>query len=223
MPNLEALTAKVDLTGDLGETYDQMLQAAEREAYGREGAEKVLKAAAKLVLKLHEHVDKDLEEDNLPKQELQIAGYAKRYVTLASESLLNLAEKMEAEKFVAHGKLAALKSVVAVVQRHHDSAVTVKKQVETELSQAVAGQELNGDARPTVRGAARASGQHPGPSSLEERRAKGKRLKAERQAKESDQANSTEEPVESKKTNGAPKRKKPKARKRAKASSRAES
>ena len=177
MPNLESLKAKVDVTGDLGETYDQMLQAAEREAHGREGAEQILKTAAKLVLKLHEHVDKDFEAGELPKQELQIVSYVKKYVTRASECLQNLASKMEAEKLVANGKVAALRPAVDLVQRHHNSAVAVYKQVETELK------ETNGkDPRPTARGPARAPGQHPGPSPLAERRAEAKRLKEERLA-----------------------------------------
>ena len=184
MPNLEAVKAKVAVTGDLGETYDQMLEAAEREAYGREGAEKILQAASKLVLKLHEHVDKDHEAGEIPKGELQIVGYTKKYVTRASECLLNLAKKMEAEKYVAHGKVAALKPAVALVQRHHDSANAVAKQLEAALEEARGESKPAADQRSTLRGVSRQTGQHPGPSPLEKRRAEGKRLKAERQARE---------------------------------------
>lgn len=119
MTSREYLKGKLDVSNDVGEGLDKLLENAEAEVQQRLGQAVAFKEGAEKVRLLHAHIDKDFEEGKL-KGVADLEGLAtvKLYVTRAAEALLNLSERAKAEHLVASGKAAQARQAVEFVQRH---------------------------------------------------------------------------------------------------------
>lgn len=175
MSNLQGFLGKLEVTNEIGELLDKQLQLAEGQAQQYVGGSSALRLGAVKVGELGTHIDKDLEEGKLSfESELAAASYMKSYLRKASEVLLNLSEKSKNEELIAHGKVAALRESMEIVKKH---CVSAKARVEQLL--AAAQEAAKEAAQETAEGGSyveidrrnRRPGQHPGPSSLDERRA----------------------------------------------------
>ena len=175
--SLEGFLGKLEVTNEIGEALDKQRQQVEDQAQQLLGGSAALKAGAAKVGALGEHISKDLEEGKLQfGTELEVAAYAKEWLSRAGEVLLNLAEKSKSEELVAHGKAAAIRSSMEVVGRHCKAAKARAEQLVAQAEEAEA--RAKGDAEPTEepvedgpRGRARMPGERPGPSPLDDRRA----------------------------------------------------
>lgn len=123
MTSREYLKGKLDVSNDVGEGLDKLLEQAEAEVQQRLGQAVALKDGADKVRLLHTHIDKDFEEGKL-KGVTDLEGLAtvKLYVTRAAEVLMNLGERAKAEHLVASGKAAQARQTVEFVQRHATAA-----------------------------------------------------------------------------------------------------
>ncbi len=184
--NLQVYLGKLDVTNEIGETLDKQLQLAENTAQQFAGGSQALRHGAAKVGELGVHVDKDLEEGKLQfTTELEVAAYIKRYITRAGEVLLNLAEKSKNEELVHHGRVAAIRESMEIVKKHCTSAKARAEQIvaaQEEMAKMMAGGAPPAEA-PVDRGA-RLPGQHPGPSSLADRRAERDAAKARAESPE---------------------------------------
>lgn len=166
---LERVLGKVEVSGQIGDKLDEVLKAAEGEVHQRKGMQAGCQLSAKAVVGLLPHVDKDFEEGDLEGlNALEIQGLVKKWLVRASESIENLYQRAKAEEMVAHGKVVAMETAVTVVKRYHDSAAARHTQLTAPPEPDDEGEERKG----------RRSGEHPGVSSLDERRAQAARAKA---------------------------------------------
>ncbi len=177
--NLQVFIGKLEVTNEIGETLDKQLQLAENATQQLSGGSAAFKVGAEKVGALGVHVDKDLEEGKLAfASELEASAYIKKYIIRASEVLLNLAEKSKNEELVAHGRVAAIKESMEVVKKHAFAAKSRAEQIvaaQEEMAKLAADPDkLAEDDR-----GARMPGQHPGRSSLDERRAERDAAKAQ--------------------------------------------
>jgi len=186
---LEGSLGKLEVTNDIGEALDKQLQQAENQAQQLLGGTTALKVAAKKVGALGEHISQDLEEGKLQfSTELEAATYTKEWIRRACEVLNNLAEKSKSEELVAHGKAKGLRDSMEMVGRHCKAAKARAEQLvaAAEEAQAKAAEGAKGDGaevpEDAARGGARAPGERPGPSTLDERRAEAAQAKAAQSA-----------------------------------------
>lgn len=191
--DLQTILGKLEVTNEIGETLDKQLQHAENTTQQLAGGSASLRLGAVKVGELGVHVDKDLQEGKLAfESELVAAAYVKGFLRKASEVLLNLADKTKSEELVSHGRVAAIKESLEIVKKHCVNAKARAEQLvaaHEELAKIEAGNvpEEVGDRRN------RLPGQHPGPSSLDDRRAERDAARAAAEAKPEEQA-----PVEAK-------------------------
>jgi hypothetical protein len=171
---LDGFLGKLEVTNEIGEQLDKQLQQAENLVQQYIGSSSALRLGAVKIGELGTHIDKDLAEGKLVfDSELTAVSYMKSYLRKASECLLNLSEKSKTEELIAHGKTAALKESLEIVKKH---AVVAKSRTEQILAamEEAAKEAANPDAIPSTSEVDRHNrrpGQHPGPSSLDERRA----------------------------------------------------
>jgi len=190
--NLQVFLGKLEVTNEIGEQLDEQLQRVENTVQQLVGGGAALRLGANKVGELGSHVDRDLEAGKLQfTSELEVAAYVKKYIIRANEVLLNLAEKSKSDELVAHGKAAALKESMAVVKRFCTSAKSRAEQIvaaNEELAKMAAAAGVDPAAVPAavpaVDRGARLPGQHPGPSSLAERRAERDALRAQQGVQE---------------------------------------
>jgi len=173
---LDGFLGKLEVTNEIGEALDKQLQHAEDQAQQLFGGCAALKIGANKVSGLGEHVSKDLEEGKLQfASELEAAEYVKTYLRRASDVLLNLAERSKSDELVAHGKASAIRNTMEMVGRHCKSAKARAEQLvaAAQEAEALAKGEDPEPSEDTPRGprTPRASGERPGPSPLDERRA----------------------------------------------------
>ena len=138
------------MTDQLGEDFTKQFNEAEATAYRHEGGHQWLKQAAKtIVTNLHDHVDKDREEEEgnlFPSggSELEVASYVKKYITRAGDAMENLSLKAQADAKVAHGKRAAFETALQLVAKYHKINIGMLTRI-AEFEEAKA-KVLNGDA-----------------------------------------------------------------------------
>ena len=170
MNKLDGFLGKLEVTNEIGEQFDKQLQAAENQAQQFQGGAASLRLGAVKVGELGTHIDEDLQEGKLAfESDLAAAAYMKSYLRKASEVLLNLAEKSKTEELLVLGKALALRESLEVVKKHAVSAKARSEQIIAameELAKEVAGEKPATEDRHN-----RLPGQHPGPSSLDDRRA----------------------------------------------------
>jgi len=124
----EYMKGKLDVSNDVGDALDKLLEQAEAEAQQRVGQAVAFKEGAEKVRLLHTHIDKDFADGKLKGiSDLEGVSTVKLYVTRACEALLNLSERAKAEHLVANGKAASARQAVEVAQRH---AVAAKSRLE---------------------------------------------------------------------------------------------
>jgi hypothetical protein len=179
MANLDGFLGKLEVTNEIGETLDKQLQLAESQVQQYVGGNSALRMGAIKVGELGVHVDKDLNEGKLSfESELVAAAYIKGFIRKAGEVLLNLADKAKSEELVAHGRVASFKESLEVVKKHCTVARARAEQLVAQAQEAAKevvegpSEAQEGDRRN------RRPGQHPGPSSLDERRAEQTTAKA---------------------------------------------
>lgn len=193
MSQLDLWLGKLEVTNELGEQLDKQLQQAESTAQQLHGGSLALKAGAEKVGELGIHVTRDLEEGKLEfESALKASEYIHRKIIQAREVLLNLAEKSKADELVAHGKAAGLRGFMQTMQNHAKAAKARSQQLiaqAEELAKALEEQPTEESASAPEPEAAdrprgRMSGQHPGRSPLDERRAEAAKARAEAEAAE---------------------------------------
>jgi hypothetical protein len=171
---LNGFLGKLEVANEIGEQLDKQFQQAEAQVQQYVGGSSALRLGAVKVGELSVHIDKDLAEGKLVfDSELAAVSYMKSYLRKASECLLNLAEKSKTEELISHGKTAALKESLEIVKKHAVSAKARTEQILAAMEEA-AKEAANPDAVPSTEEMDRRNrrpGQHPGPSSLDERRA----------------------------------------------------
>jgi len=171
---LDGILGKLEVANEIGEQLDKQLQAAENQVQQYIGGSSALRLGAVKVSELGIHIDKDLAEGKLAfDSELTAVSYVKSYLRKASECLLNLSEKSKTEEMISHGKTAALKESLEIVKKH---AIVAKSRTEQLLAamEEAAKEAMSPDAIPSTSELDRRNrrpGQHPGPSSLDARRA----------------------------------------------------
>jgi hypothetical protein len=180
MSNLQGFLGKLEVTNEIGELLDKQLQLAEGQAQQYIGGSASFRLGAVKVGELGIHIDKDLEEGKLSfESELAAASYMKSYLRKASEVLLNLAEKSKNEELIAHGKVAALRESMEVVKKHCLSAKSRVEQLLAAAQEAAKEAETGVSEVEVADRRNRRPGQHPGPSSLDARRAERDALRSQ--------------------------------------------
>lgn len=167
MDQLIGHKAKLEVTGLLGEAFDQALTQAEAEASSHKGGSVALREIALSISKLGDRVRQERDEGKLDAEE--VAEAVQRYLRYAVECCLNLAEKRKAEEMIANGKAAAFRASVAVAQSHHNASA---RRIE-QLACPPTVEDTEPEAKAKKRRRGRRPGEHPGPSPLDRRRAKG--------------------------------------------------
>lgn len=182
---IDGFLAKLEVANEIGEQLDKQLQAAENQVQQYIGGSSALRLGAVKVGELGTHIDKDLGEGKLAfDSELAAAAFIKSYLRKASECLLNLSEKSKTEELIAHGKTAALKESLEIVRKHAIVAKSRTEQIIAAMEEA-AKEAASPDAIPSTSETDRRNrrpGQHPGPSSLDERRTERDALKVQAEA-----------------------------------------
>lgn len=177
--DLQTILGKLEVTNEIGETLDKQLQHAENTTQQLAGGSASLRLGAVKVGELGAHVDKDLQEGKLSfESELVAAAYVKGFIRKASEVLLNLSDKTKSEELVSHGRVAAMKESLEIVKKHCVNAKARAEQIvaaHEELAKIEAGNISEYEATDRRN---RLPGQHPGPSSLDDRRAERDAAKA---------------------------------------------
>lgn len=195
--DLQTILGKLEVTNEIGETLDKQLQHAENTTQQLAGGSASLRLGAVKVGELGVHVDKDLQEGKLAfESELVAAAYVKGFLRKASEVLLNLADKTKSEELIAHGRVSALKESLEIVKKHCVNAKARAEQIVAaaqEAAKEAAQEAAEGGSYVEIDRRNRRSGQHPGPSSLDDRRAERDAARAAAEAKPEEQA-----PVEAK-------------------------
>lgn len=170
--NLDGFLGKLEVTNEIGEALDKQLQLAESQVQQYVGGNSALRMGAVKVGELGVHVDKDLNEGKLNfETELVASAYIKGYIRKASEVLLNLAEKAKSEELIAHGRVASIKESMEVVKKHCTVAKARAEQLVAQTQEAAKEAVEGPSEAPEGDRRNRRPGQHPGPSSLDERRA----------------------------------------------------
>jgi hypothetical protein len=187
---LDLWLGKLESTNTLGEQLDRQLEQAEQQAQQLHGGSAALKHGAERVGELGIHVGRDLDEGKLEfESALQASEYVKKKILQAREVLLNLSEKSKNEELVAHGKAAGLRGFMQTMQNHAKAARARAQQL-TEQAEEFAKQAEEGNAggdaeeegkEEAPRGP-RMAGEHPGRSTLAERRAEAGVAKAKAEA-----------------------------------------
>jgi len=188
--NLDSTLGKLEVTNAIGEQLDRQLEQAGHKAQQMFGGASAFNIGAKKVGALGEHVDQDLKEGKLQVgTELEVSSLIKKYIIRASDLLQNLAEKSKSEELVAHGREAAVRESMEVVKRHCVSAKARAQQ----LVASAEGKAEHPDKVPDERTEGpREAGDHPGPSTLRERREEAAKTKAAEEAK-AEEAKAAEE------------------------------
>lgn len=125
MAEKEQYEAKAAVTGDLGERLEAALVAAGNEVLRLAGASSGLKHGADIVLRLHAHIRADLDAGRIHEKmsAVEVAEVAMRWISRASEALLNASEKAKLDEVGVHGKVVGLRHAIELTQRMHNTAV----------------------------------------------------------------------------------------------------
>lgn len=177
---LDQWLGKLEGHNEIGEALTAQLQKSEEEVQQFIGGRQAFKVGSEKVGALGAVVDEDLNTGKLSfASELEAAAYAKKTIIRATEILLNLCEGAQSKEIAAAGKVAALKESRDVVMRHCMVAKARADQLKAakeELEAAAEAVEEPTEAEPpkaaeeATRGRERLPGQHPGRSSLDDRR-----------------------------------------------------
>jgi hypothetical protein len=180
---LDQWLGKLEGHNEIGEALTGQLQKAEDEVQQFLGGQAALKLSAEKVGALGAVVDQDLNNGKLSfDSELKAAEYVKKMIIRAREVALNLAEGAKAKEIAAAGKVAALKESREVVLKHTMAAKARAEQLQAAQEEArraaqtvQEGSDSPGNDKaeeaPKESRQPRVSGQHPGRSSLDDRRA----------------------------------------------------
>lgn len=139
---------------EIGCRFEDMLEAAKVDSARNEGAKVGLQAAAKKVLELQAHVDKDLDEGVFGDVDgpMAVASQVKKYVSRAVGVLESMSVTAENHRILMQGKVQAFQQMIDNMSKLHDM----------ELEKTKAKQEAGAHKR-------RVTGTHPG-STLKEQR-----------------------------------------------------
>lgn len=184
---LDQWLGKLEGHNEIGEALTKQLQSAEDEVQQFVGGQAALKLAAEKVGNLGAIVSEDLESGKLNfDSELKASEYIKRMVIRAREVILNLSEGAKAKEVASAGKVSALKESREVVMRHTLVAKARAEQLQAAAEEAltVISDTALPSEFPKKSRRSRASGEHPGPSSLASRRDEAARERASTQSPE---------------------------------------
>lgn len=190
----------MQVSGNIGEKLDDMREFAEREEQQALGAIAALKSAVKTVAAMHAHVDSDFTEAQEGKSsafpsggtDLEIKAYVKKYIIRASEACDNLRERASSERLAKAGKVAAFKEAVKIAQGFHDASVKRAQQLQAMMEEAMKQAPMSeeeiqaAETKAREERKARGPGEHPGPSSLDIRRAQSLRKNVDTDEEEVD-------------------------------------
>lgn len=171
---IKMLTAR-----DIGNSLDDQLESLEQNVYRHQGAYTELKkTATEITTQLHAHVKKDFDEGLIPEamSPLELVSFVKRWITKAGELCSHRGDLQQTSGLIASGGADAIKKAILAVKKVYD----VEKGKKEALEEAQAQGGIIGNKISVVDRTQRTVGQHPGPSSLAERRAEAKTLKAKK-------------------------------------------
>lgn len=175
MGSIEQFAVAARVTGDIGESLDKRREALARDVQKFIGANETLKLMAKNLDTVMLAIERDKDDGVLAKRlaeggeyadlplDIALARYAKSRVQVCIEATLNFAEQQKSNELVTNGQVIALQEAIVLIAKHHQVAVARH----TQLTAPPEPEPADGEAR----GAERAPGERPGPSSLDERRA----------------------------------------------------
>lgn len=143
MVELERLKAKAEVTGQIGEGLDGALVGHLNETHRLAGRSEGMRQAADLVLKMHEHIRKDLDEGVIQDgmSAVQAADMAMKWITRTAEALSNAAERAKLEEIACHGKVTGIRLAIEVTQRAHNAACARAAQETAAIEEAASGVE----------------------------------------------------------------------------------
>jgi len=157
----ERVLGKIEVSGLIGEQLDEALQLAENEVQQRKGMQFGCQSAGKAIAGLLPHIDKSCDEGEFDGLEgIELRNAIKKWIVRANEAVENLYKRAQAEEMVAHGKAAAMKTAVTIVQRYHNAA-------SARHAQLTAPPEPDDEAEDNK---GRRPGERPAPSPLDKRR-----------------------------------------------------
>jgi hypothetical protein len=143
---------------EIGCRFEDMLEAAKVDGARNEGAKVGLQAAAKKVLELQAHVDKDLDEGLFGDVDgpLAVAAQIKKYIARAVGVLESMSVTAENHRILTQGKVQAFQQMIDNMKKLHD--------MELEKTQAKQEAEATGKRR------GRPTGVRPGMTIKEQRK-----------------------------------------------------
>jgi hypothetical protein len=167
---------KILIANNIGADIEDQLESSKRTVHQLEGAVAALGQAATAVpLGVIAKIDKILEEgvikDDMPA--LQVYTLLKKYVTKCGDFLQHLSEVEKLKVTSQHGEVRGIEFSLGLIKKIKDDEI---KKVEA-LAKFLEDESKS----PNIDRRGRPVGAHPGGSSLAERRAEGKKLKAEQE------------------------------------------
>ena len=177
MSLLEQFAAKAQVTGDLGDKLDKDLENSQAEVHRLQGGYLYLKECAQKLASVAENIRKDFEEGKFESKDAKsIHDLLLDYNRKAIECVLNFSELKKSEGLAASGKMVGIKESLQLVKKHHLAATARASQI----TQAIESDEQPIDEQKAKESRkSRSIGEHPGQSSLDERRAEAMKDKKE--------------------------------------------
>jgi hypothetical protein len=108
---------RVSILHEQGVKMDDLLESASKRQLGHDGAKQALRQVAKNLSGLAALVDRDLDEQKLPTEPLQIAAYAKQLLDKAVSSVLMTAQQQEGLQIAAQGEMQAYQRLVESLKK----------------------------------------------------------------------------------------------------------
>jgi len=161
---------------DIGNSLDDQLESLQRKMYVHQGGNLALKETAKAITdQLHAHIKKDFDEGKIAEAmtPLEILSFVNRWISKAAELCNHRGDQELTRSVIAGGGIDALTKAIDTVKRVYD----VEKGKKEALEKAQEQGGIVGDRISVEDHSQRAVGEHPGPSSLAERRAEAKAAK----------------------------------------------
>lgn len=203
---------KMGVLHDVGVRMDDKLDEANRRLYAHGGAKQALRIVAKNISALAELVKKDMDNEDLPVEQLKVAEYVNKMISRACEMCIGAAQHQENLEITAQGAVQAYEEVVAALKKDIDQEETKLKNYQEAMAEAevdVEGVVSAPDAR------SRPAGMRPGMSIAAQRKAEAEAEKAEaEQAAPEKPQEASEEPQEASAAEEPEAEAKPKKRRR---------
>jgi hypothetical protein len=108
---------KMAVAHELGNGFDDALEAANRDCYRWDGAKTSLKKAVTAIEGLVEHAKRDLDAETLTDEQYVLV---RKWLQRSAEVIRNLNAQAEIKEQRAHGRVEAFKTVVKITKKVYD-------------------------------------------------------------------------------------------------------